>query len=263
MPFLRALPLLVLALVLAACGGNGGGSSATVTLTTTEPTPPAAAPASSTEAQPPTSTNESDVPTTDAPGTASSAPTDSTAADPAEQAVAEQAVLRAADIGAGWTGAIDQSEDSGCLTTPLREPGPTAELRGEELVKGQAQAVRSLALVYPDPETAAQAFTLASDFAAIDCFVQRLKERGGKGVQVDAVTAEPIQWPAAGDDVIAARVTVPVEQGLEGLIVTADIVMTRAGRVIIAAQFVSAPEPFPKAKAAEIVRAAANRVTTG
>ena len=56
--------------------------------------------------------------------------------------------------------------------------------------------------------------------------------------------------------------TLPVQQGLEGILVTADIVMTRAGRVIIAGQFLSAPEPFDAAQAAEVMTAAANRVTS-
>jgi hypothetical protein len=137
-----------------------------------------------------------------------------------------------------------------------------AEARGQQLENGEQTAVRSIALVYPDAETAAQAFTLASDFAVIECFVENLKASGPEGLQTEQVAAEPIEWPAAGDEVIAARVTLPVEQGLEGILVTADIVMTRAGRVIIAGQFLSAPEPFPQAQAAEVMTAAANRVTS-
>jgi hypothetical protein len=239
-------PILLLAMALVAvaataCGGDDDEPEAVTSFVTetiaAEPATSAAAPVTSEATEPP-----------------------ATAAGGADAALAEQAVVLASDLGAGWSGEQDDTEDSGCLTTTLREPGPTAETRGEQLTRGTEQAVRSLAFVYPDPAAAAQAFTLTSDFEAIQCFVDRLKAEPVEGLVVEQVTAEAIEWPAIGDETVAARVTLPVEQGLEGVLYYSDVVMVRTGRVVTVVQLLAGVEPFAQPVAGEALERVAGRV---
>ncbi len=190
----------------------------------------------------------------------------------ADKAKAEQIVLTSADL-PGFTAEADDTSDSSanpldaCLkNNPLltNDEKPRGA-NGTDFSKDDGNVRVSSGAVLGQTETEArQAFSDLKGALLGQCVKDGLKasigDGAGAGLTVGEVTAESLTTAKVADEVVASRLTVPLEAGGQQLSVFVDLTILRQGRVFAGVFDTSSGSPFPDAERSRLVSLVGQRM---
>jgi hypothetical protein len=275
-PALPACAIVIAALVAGCGGGTGGGlPSGSLSLpgstgapTTTEGT--VSAPATTEDATTEETTTE-DAATEEEATTAEAvtvtetvtetAPTTTAEEPPPPDAVADKRLARDALVqrkdlpDGGFKGLSPPGDPSRCFTSPARKLRPYSSAEGRQYVGNRSRSVAaSLAWVFADKSTAADALAAVSDSSAVECFA-KANARGLRGL-ARFVGATKLDYPKVGDQTRASR----AEFSLQGARAYADYLFVRTGRVLTVAAFGNTGSPAKETTTQAVLEQVVERV---